>query len=351
MKTLLVDLSELKDIYRGLGQVALSYGNYFKDNYKRSEAPYKLTLLMPKELFGMFGNEVEYLNSKHPLRLFHQWYFPRFDTWHTTSQLSRFRPRSSKTKLILTIHDLNYLYETAGAQRNRKHRRLQNKVNNADKIVSISEFVRKEVLENLELNGKDCLMIYNGVSDVKLNPMVEPDMEIRKPFFFSIGVVQRKKNFHVLLDLMKLLPEKHLYLAGGYDTDYGRFIKGRIQEEAIDNITLLGPVSNDEKAWYFSNCEAFLFPSLFEGFGLPVIEAMQFGKPVFSSDKTSLKEIGGEFVYFWDNFDAEEMKLIIEENLDSFYSDENLIAEMVDYAYSFSYEKHFEQYERIYKEL
>jgi glycosyltransferase involved in cell wall biosynthesis len=99
----------------------------------------------------------------------------------------------------------------------------------------------------------------------------------------------------------------------------------------------------------YQHCEAFLFPSLLEGFGLPVIEAMQFGKPVFSSKETSLKEIGGDFAYFWDNFNPEEMKKLIDENLTQFYQNESLADKEKEYARSFSYEKHFEEYEALYK--
>lgn len=353
-KTLLVDLSELKNLYCGLGQVALSYGNHFRKTYRKSEANYSLTLLIPKKMFGMFGNEVNYLNSRHPLRRLHRWFFPVFDIWHSTHQLSRFKPsysRSKQTKLILTIHDLNYLYETKGKRRKRKHRRLQKKVDRADEIVCISEFAKQDVEKNLHLNGKECRVIYNGVSNISIKPSAKPNIDINKPFFFSIGVLNVKKNFHVLLDMMKLMPDKHLYLAGMSNTEYGILIRKRIKNESINNITLMGPVSAEEKVWLFANCEAFLFPSLFEGFGLPVIEAMQFGKPVFSSQKTSLKEIGGDFAYFWDNFEANEMKDIIENNLKVFYSDKDLIVRQIEYANSFSYKKHFDEYEKLYSEI
>ena len=353
-KRLLVDLSALRNIYCGLGQVALAYGNYFKKNYKKSESDYNLTLLMPKKMFGMFGDEVNYLNSRHPLRIFNRWVFPAFDVWHSIHQLSRFRPSfsiSKKTKLILTIHDLNYLYETTGIKRERKHFKIQRKVNRADKIVCISKFAKQDVEKNLDLKGKPCQVIYNGVANISKKPSQKPDIEIEKPFFFSIGVLNRKKNFHVLLDMMKLIPEKHFYLAGINDTEYGELIENRIKSEKISNATLLGPVTPEEKVWLYANCEAFLFPSLFEGFGLPVIEAMQFGKPVFSSQETSLKEIGGDFAFFWNSFEAGEMKDLIDKHLESFYEDPELISKEIEYANSFSYKKHFEAYERLYNKL
>lgn len=352
-KKVLVDLSELKNIYCGLGQVALSYANYFKKNYKKSDSDYLLTLLMPRKMFGMFGDEVQYIDSSNWLRKHCRFLFPVFDVWHAVHQLSRFKPAFSRTKLILTIHDLNYLYETIGEQRKRKHRRLQRKVNRADKIVCISEFTKQETEKNLILNGKLCEVIYNGVDNIALKPALKPRKEIKEPFFLSLGVIRKKKNFHVLLDMMKLMPDKHLYIAGSenHKDGYDSMIKQRIETEGIRNVILLGAVPEEEKVWLYANCEAFLFPSLLEGFGLPVIEAMQFGKPVFSSRETSLKEVGGDFAYFWKSFDPQDMKQLIDENLEKFYQDKELIEKEKEYAHSFSYEKHFKAYERLYDTL
>lgn len=348
-RRILVDLSELSNTFCGLKQVALAYGNYFKENYQRKEADYSLTLLMPRKMFGMFGNEVHYISSSSWLLKHCRYLFPRFDVWHATHQLSRFKPAYPTTKFILTIHDLNYLYETTGEQREQKHRRLQRKVRRADEIVCISGFTKQEVKKNLKLDGKICKVIYNGVENISKNPARKPDEEIKKPFFFSIGTIMKKKNFHVLLDLMKLMPDKHLYIAGDSSLEeYGAIIEKRIEAEEIKNVTLLGIVSEEEKVWLYANCEAFLFPSLFEGFGIPVIEAMQFGKPVFSSQETSLKEIGGDFSFFWKNFNPHEMKELIDENLTGFDRNQDFIRKGKEYADLFSYSKHFEEYMKLY---
>jgi glycosyltransferase involved in cell wall biosynthesis len=355
-KKLLVDLSALKDIYCGLGQIALAYGKYFQENYKRDEAHYLLTLLLPKSMFGIFGNEVEYIDSTNWFTKRFLFLFLKFDIWHSTHQLSRFKPKYKSTKYILTVHDLNYLYERTGWRKTRKHFQIQRKINRANEITCISEFVKSEVENNLELNGKQCKVIYNGVETLDEIRAFKPKIELHLPFFFSLGVILKKKNFHVLLDMMKLMPDKHLYIAGKEPSRkrnkvYAINMKKRIDDGDVKNVTLLGAVSHDEKIWLYKNCEAFLFPSLFEGFGLPVIEAMQFGKPVFSSKETSLKEIGANFAYFWNNFDPQEMKSLIDDNLVNFYKNKELALYEKEYADSFSYQKHFEAYEKLYNEL
>lgn len=350
-KKVLVDLSELKNIYHGLGQVALAFGNYFKENYSRKDGGYSLTLLLPKPMFGMFGDEVDYMDSSGWFNKYFHHLFPTFDVWHSLYQLSRFKPASSRTKLILTVHDLNYLYVTKGRECRQKHRRMQRRIDRADKIVCISEFTKYDIERNLSLKGKTCEVIYNEVESLLGKPSSQPACEIKKPFFLTVGVARPLKNFHVLLDMMKLIPDKHLYIAGENRTEYGEMIQERIREEGIKNVTLLGAVSEREKVWLYTHCEAFLFPSLFEGFGMPVIEAMQFGKPVFSSAETSLAEIGGDYAYFWRNFDPREMKQLVDENLLNFYQDKDLVKRQTEYALSFSQGKFFEKYMELYARL
>lgn len=354
-KRLLVDLSSLKNIYSGLGQIALSYGNYFRENFKSDTFPYDLTLLVPYKFIGKFGNEVNYISSSNILRKNKLIPFPKFDLWHSIHQLSRFRPTYKDTKFILTIHDLNFLYEKTAYSRYKRFKKIQKKVDRANEIVCISHFTKKEVVDNLSLKGKECKVIYNRVPLINNDMAVKPNFEIHDPFFFTLGVINPKKNFHVLLDMMKLMPEKHLYITGIHadikQNSYASLIKDRIEQEKIQNVTLRGPVTHKEKIWMYQNCQAFLFPSLLEGFGLPVIEAMQFGKPVFTSEETSLKEIGGEFAHFWRNFNPNEMKQLIDENLDKFYQNNTLIEKEIEYAQKFSDEQHFKEYDNLYRSV
>ncbi|MDD5620237.1 MAG: glycosyltransferase family 1 protein [Proteiniphilum sp.] len=350
-KSILVDLSYMKDLYRGYGQIALNYGNYFKKNYNTQTCDYEVTLLLPKKYIGVFGNQVNYLSSSNWFRKHGPCLFPEFDIWHNLQFPARFKPCSKSTKYIFTIHDLNVLsleYEKSQKHVARNYKRLARHIKRASIITTISNYSKKHIENNFNLDGKRLVLIYNGVEEISKKTACKPDLQINKTFFFSLSAFRPKKNFHVLLDMMKLMPDKHLYIAGNNKTEYGKMIKNRIETEEINNVSLLGTVSEEEKVWLYANCEAFLFPSLLEGFGLPVIEAMQFGKPVFSSEETSLKEIGGNFSYFWKNFNPYDMKQLIDENLEKFYHDRGLEEREKEYANSFTYEKHFAEYEKLY---
>ena len=346
-KKILIDLSILKHPYCGLGQIALNYGEYFKKYYTSSEE-YELYFLLPRKMFGAFGNDIKYIATNLCRKLFPT-LIPEVDVWHAIHQLTPFKPFSDKTKYLLTIHDFNFVYEKSSGRVQHYLKKIQHKIYRADKITSISHFVKQEGERYMDLKGKSIEVIYNGVERLDIKDVKRPNFaKNNKPFFFSIGQIREKKNFHVLLPLMKLFPDKELYIAGEKGTQYSYILEHTIRKENLTNVHLLGVVNNEERAWLYKHCEAFLFPSLLEGFGLPVIEAMLFGKPVFSSKETSLMEIGGQYAFFWDNFEPEEMKRVIDENLGNFYQSLVLAERNKDYAFSFSYEKHIERYLDIY---
>ena len=94
----------------------------------------------------------------------------------------------------------------------------------------------------------------------------------------------RKKNFHVLPRILKG-NDYRLVIAGNISSNsYCAEILEQAREWGVESrVTITGPVSEPVKQWYLQNCDAFVFPSIAEGFGLPVIEAMRYGKPIFTS--------------------------------------------------------------------
>lgn len=114
-------------------------------------------------------------------------------------------------------------------------------------------------------------------------------------FMLHLSNLQVNKNVDLLVDMMGLLPERHLVIAGNWKRRPE--LKARV--DAMANVTALDRVSEDEKWWLYRNCQAFLFPSACEGFGMPPIEAMKSGKPVFLSTLTSLPEVGGPDAFYW----------------------------------------------------
>jgi glycosyltransferase involved in cell wall biosynthesis len=347
-KEIFIDLGKLKVFNCGLGQTAYNYGIELG---KLNLPKVNFNLLTPKNFNGTFGNNVNYIDINLIYRHF-SFLGKKFDLWHSTNQLTNFMPSRSKTPVIYTIHDLNFLYEPPTKSGDKLFKKIQDRVNDAALITTISEFVADDIKKHLNLNGKEVRVVYNGVRLNNPEKTTKPTFVSNEiPFFFSIGQIVRKKNFHVLVDMMKYFPEKNLYICGDNDGDYADEIRTKIKEDSIKNIIITSSITNEEKNWLYQNCEAFVFPSKVEGFGLPVIEAMQCGKPVFSSQLTSLKEIGSTYAYFWDNFEALHMADVVKKGLKHFQDNPNLKFEEIKYTENYTYQKHTEKYLAIYHEI
>lgn len=343
---ILIDLSKLKDPNCGLGQVAMNYGQYYKDCYVPKEGE-EVTLLVPKEYVGRFGGKVKYIEMKAVYKL-----FPflirkrRFDVWHSINQLSHYKPWAKKT--VLTIHDYNFCYEKRGGKVGKYLEKVRHEVDNADVIGTISHFTESEI-ERFTPTKKPVYVIYNGIERIDLIEEKKP-RNVHKPFLFTIGVMKEKKNFHVLLDIMKIIPEYQLYMAGNDTGDYAEGIKRRIADEGIDNVHMMGRITMEEKCWMYRHCSGFVFPSLFEGFGLPVVEAMLFHRPVVSSGATSLSEIcNGHTKFLPEDFDAAKSADIIKDAIENVNQTE--MDRAFQYATSLTWRKNAEGYLRIFREL
>lgn len=158
-------------------------------------------------------------------------------------------------------------------------------------------------------------MIYNGCNIQEYPSYDNPGYRPGRPFIFALGTVLQKKNFHVLPCLLKG-NDYLLVIAGLINKEYEHRIIEQTRLHGVeDRVILTGPVSEEDKYWYYKNCLAFAFPSLAEGFGFPLVEAMYYGKPCFASNLTSLPEIGGNHAYYFDDFDPAAMQAVFSKGM------------------------------------
>ncbi len=324
---------------KGLGDALI------RQNHDR----FKLEYYMFKKTIYQFDGKVDicYLSKLHNI------FFParnNFDVVHFTDQTCRLKPYRVNAKKIMTIHDMNKVH----LKFSRPHRikvyveKLRRLIAQCDKIVTISKFVGNDVLHYFpEAEGK-LRVIYNGADKLIVPAHHNPAFIPQKPFLFTIGLLSVQKGFHLLPALLK--GNDFELVISGVETPH----KQKIIEEAekygcLARVHITGPVTDDDKAWYYENCSAFVFPSIAEGFGLPVIEAMHFGKPVFLSKFTSLPEVGGDAAYYFDNFEPTHMQNVFENGMKDF-SDRNRAQEIMDQAAKFSWERAANQYLDIYSE-
>ncbi|GAA0529348.1 glycosyltransferase family 4 protein [Chitinophaga japonensis] len=348
MKQLLIDCEKMKNANTGLFTYCNELGNALLQQVHPDE---QLNFYLPPKLGKHFGNKVGYLwqRSMHKLYLPHR---RTYDIWHTTYQLSGYRSLRKGTKRVLTIHDLNFMHEDKTPGKRKMYlAHAQRNVNRADYITFISKFVGDDVLHYLDVGNKPCKVVYNGATVKEFPGFDQPCYRPQRPFLFTIGVVMPKKNFHTIPCLLQH-NDTELIIAG---TANNEAYKQRIMEEAkrygaADRVKLLGAISEADKYWYLKNCRAFVFPSIAEGFGIPPIEAMHFGKPVFLSDKTSLPEVGGCLAYYFRHFEPAHMQQVFEEGM-AHYVQQQPAGAIITHARQFSWERMAADYLEIYRSL
>ncbi|GAB3510044.1 hypothetical protein GCM10027341_47900 [Spirosoma knui] len=353
MPSLFIDAERLRDLNSGLGQVCLHLGYELV-----SQCPpnWNLTFLVPKGQVGIFGDSVTYREASWQQKL---WIPGQFDVWHCLHQDSSYLPRSS-AKLVMTIHDLNFLSRAdySAAKKSRKLASLQSRTARATALVAISDYTASEVRNHLRIRpGQSLQVISNGVAiDTKrAMDQIEPPAFLSgndKPYFLFLGVIHPKKNVHTLVPMLEAFPDYQLVLAGPDNHPYAEHIREQAQKLGTsDRLIMPGAVDEQTKSWLYAHCEAFLFPSLSEGFGLPVVEAMSFGKPVFISDLTSLPEVGGKEAYYFESFDPESMAQTVHDGLNDFGQNPLREQRLRKRAASFSWPNVAGEYWKLYQTL
>lgn len=310
---------------------------------------------------GFYGSNLEiHRGMRYGANLLHRilpHLLPKSKIWHATYQGSHYNPKNSK--LLLTIHDLNDLDINKSDSFKKKFlHQLNRKIEHIEKIgghiVFISKFAQNQALNYLNISEDKISVIYNGVPSGE--SIAKPSFQIPKKYFLTIGAVTERKNFHTLIDLMELR-EESLIIVGSTHTEhlhrerpYASIILKRIQEKKLENrVFMVGTVTEAEKSYLIENCNAFLFPSLFEGFGIPPIESMAKGKPTFVSCETSLPEICGNHAHYFTSFDPCEMADVIEAGLKSF--NESKANKMIAWTKQYSWDNAAKSYLDIYKRI
>jgi len=277
---------------------------------------------------------------------------PKYALWHSTSPFVKYLPLDDRIPVVLTIHDLNFLREKSLKKCARKLRFLQRLVERAAAITTISNFVADELRKHLDLCEKPLYVVYNGLIAEEYRDAAKPGYMDNRPFLFTIGNVMAKKNFHVLVRLLPALPQYRLVIAGYNRTAYAKqILKLAAQIGVSDRVVMPGAISDATRYWMYQNCSAFLFPSITEGFGLPVIEAMRLGKPVFLSNATSLPEIGGPLAFYWRSFSVEHMLEVFHKGMAAYFADATYPARLTARAQQFSWEQTAAEYVTIYRKV
>jgi len=242
------------------------------------------------------------------------------NVFHGPASLIPFR--KDHCGLIVTIHDLvAFLFPETIPLKYGAYMRylLRQAVKKADKIIAVSHHTKKDLIQILKVPSEKIVVIHEAPSPIfcpydkkEAQARLKQQYGITKKFIYHLGNIEPRKNLIVLLEAFTrvcqdLGNEYQLVVSGqrGWLTrSLSHFLKNY---PAQDQVLFTGYVPIEDIPLFMNSAEAFVFPSLYEGFGLPVLEAMSCGTPIISSNRSSIPEIVGSAGILIDPTDIQEL--------------------------------------------
>lgn len=295
------------------------------------------------------------LLKKYNLNLVH---FPHFNV-----------PLFYRKKFVITIHDLILIHfpTVRGTTLNPIFYWLKfmaykivigSAIKRANKVIAVSNFTKKDILKHYKISEKKIAVTYEACSRLPANyspkegDRILEKYGIIKPYLLYVGNAYPHKNLEKLVlafaRITRKNPELHLTLVGNEDYFYKR-LKKFVWDKKIRNIIFSGYVSDEDLDEIYRNAEIYVFPSLYEGFGLPPLEAMAKGIPVAASGHECVREVLDSAAYYFDGLEIEGMasaiiKIAADKNLRK-----TLVANGYEQIKKYDWKKTAEQTVEIYQ--
>ena len=314
-------------------------------NFKIISAPYK---------WHSFGEQFQFLNLINSFKL---------DLFHSPHPNM---PYFYNRDFVITIHDLTMLKERTGRASTFIFPiyfmkwlvfkiMLSFAISKSKKIITVSEFVKKDI-ENHFPNSKGKIeVIYNGVSS-KIHRVYEiagikkvmDRFNISKKFLFYVGNAYPHKNLERLILAFKLFNTSgnyQLILGGKNDFFYQRL---KNEYANLDDIVFTGELTDYEISCFYSGCQAFIYPSMSEGFGIQIIEAIKCSARILCSGNSSFPEIAGDYAFYFNPFSVEDIRYCIEKNINSNFEYKKTLSDEIlkKFSWKISAQKHNEIYQK-----
>ena len=237
------------------------------------------------------------------------------DLVHAPTHYGTFVP--GRCRNVITIHDVTPLLypETHGRMQVYYHRFILPRVlDRADAVITISECSKRDILRCYGIAESKLHVVYNGV-DARFAPGLSRDSDFTKSlparYILNIGTLEARKNLPRLIEAFALARKKgltHPLVIGGVKGWRMSQLANIVEQCGVSQaVHFLGYVDDADIPALYANAEFFVYPSLYEGFGLPVLEAMGCGTPVITSNVSSLPEVAGDAALLIDPRDVQDL--------------------------------------------
>lgn len=234
------------------------------------------------------------------------------------------------SKYVLTVHDLSFFHFPDFFSWRQKlwhwRQRIKDRLKKANQIIAVSDFTAQDIVEEFHLPSTKVKRIYAGVNpffsrlqsdDPKLVEF-QKEKEIHQPFILSVSALEPRKNIVGLIKTFNLLKTKPVFrdlvllIVGPLGWLYKEIFKEAKRSPVSRDIRFWGRATEEELKYLYNLAELFVYPSFFEGFGFPPLEAQACGAPVVASNRSSLPEIIGDSALLVDPWRLDEIAVAIE---------------------------------------
>lgn len=260
---------------------------------------------------------------------------------------------------VTTIHDMTLL-KTYNSDKNWLVYHLKQIVgrvlfyvigHTSKQIIAISEFTKREFIDHSHISEEKVALTYESADRLSEKLVRPKDVAEKERFLLYVGQQSDYKNIRRLMQAHQILraeqPDLTLILVGSLN-ESARRNKVWAEEKGLQGIVFTGFVSDDELAWLYEHCQAYVFPSLMEGFGLPGLEAMTHSAPVASSNATCLPEVYGEAAVYFDPTSVQDMSVAISSIINGKKVRDELIKKGAEQVKKYSWKKMAEQTHEVY---
>ena len=218
-------------------------------------------------------------------------------------------------------------------------------IKNADLIITNSAYTKSDIVRHINKKSEQIVPVHLGISDIfrpSYDPNILANYGIVEDYILYQGTLEPRKNLINLISAYEMYRDRYphrreqLILSGKKGWKIKEVIRKKYSSRYKDDIILLGYVKRDDMPILYSSAKVFAYPSFYEGFGLPVLEAMACGVPIVTSNSSSLPEVAGKHALYFDPNDPAALSVAL--NDAHHLTDENK-KEQIEYAKSFSWEK------------
>ena len=286
----------------------------------------------------------------------------QLDIYHGLNQELPFGIENIKVKTVVTLHDAIFirypkLYSTSYRHIFTAKNKYACKV--ADRIICISEQTRRDAIEYFGADDRKIEVVYQGCDSIFSAEVTEEQKQkarakhhLPPSYLLSVGAIEERKNTQLIVEALHRTKNEMPLLIVGKPTEYEKELRSLIAQYGMQQqVTILNNVETEDLPALYAMAEIFVYPSIFEGFGIPILEALTIGTPVITSSGSCFEETAGAFSLYSDPKDANNLGELINRVLHDAALRRQMIVEGKKHALNFTDESIANNLMRVYKSL